>query len=131
MRFDFSKFGVGDLVYCDPPYLLTTGPYNDGKRGFKDWSLKEELQLLSLLDDLNSRGIYFALSNVFAHKGLTNDNLIEWSKKYHVNFIDKSYANCSYHFKERDAKTVEVLVTNYEFTTAKTEATKAVVNRVS
>ena len=115
MSFDFTKLAAGDLVYCDPPYLITTGSYNDGKRGFKDWTIKEELQLLSLLDDLNSRGIYFALSNVFAHKGLTNDNLIEWSKKYHVNFIDKSYANCSYHFKDRDTKTVEVLVTNYEW----------------
>lgn len=121
MSFDFSKLTAGDLVYCDPPYLITTGSYNDGKRGFKDWTIKEELQLLSLLDDLNSRDIYFALSNVFAHKGLTNDSLIEWSKKYHVNFIDKSYANCSYHFKDRDTKTVEVLVTNYEWEESKCE----------
>lgn len=121
MRFDFSKLTAGDLVYCDPPYLITTGSYNDGKRGFKDWTIKEELQLLSLLDDLNSRNIYFALSNVFAHKGLTNDDLIEWSKKYHVNFIDKSYANCSYHFKDRDTKTIEVLVTNYEWEESKCE----------
>lgn len=121
MSFDFSKLTAGDLVYCDPPYLITTGSYNDGKRGFKDWTIKEELQLLSLLDDLNSRNIYFALSNVFAHKGLTNDDLIEWSKKYHVNFIDKSYANCSYHFKDRDTKTIEVLVTNYEWEESKCE----------
>ena len=68
-----------------------------------------------MLDSLNEKGVLFALSNVFAHKGLTNDLLIEWSRKYHVNYIDKSYSNCSYHFKDRGTKTIEVLVTNYEW----------------
>lgn len=113
LNFNFDQLQEKDLVYCDPPYLITTGAYNDGKRGFKDWTMKEELDLLNLLDRLNQKGIYFALSNVFAHKGLTNDALIEWSRKYHVTFIDKTYSNCSYHFKDRDTKTVEVLVTNY------------------
>ena len=71
MDFDFSLLSRGDLVYCDPPYLITTGSYNDGKRGFKDWTLKEERELLALLDDLDRQGILFALSNVFRHKGLT------------------------------------------------------------
>lgn len=114
MSFDFSILKPGDVVYCDPPYLITTGSYNDGKRGFKDWSEIEERQLLDLLDSLHERGILFALSNVFCHKGMENTMLIEWSKKYHVLYIDKSYANCSYHFKDRGTKTVEVLVTNYE-----------------
>ena len=112
--FDFTVLNPGDLVYCDPPYLITTGSYNDGKRGFKDWTEVEETQLLKLLDDLNEQGVHFALSNVFCHKGNTNELLIEWSKKYNVHYIDKSYANCSYHFKDRNTKTVEVLVTNFE-----------------
>lgn len=112
--FDFSCLSKGDVVYCDPPYLITTGSYNDGKRGFRDWTQTEDSDLLSLLDRLHDRGILFALSNVFAHKGQTNDNLIAWSRKYHVSFIDKTYSNCSYHFKDRSTKTVEVLVTNYE-----------------
>lgn len=113
--FDFSNLKAGDFVYCDPPYLITTGSYNDGKRGFKDWTTEEETALLKLLDELNSRGVLFALSNVFAHKGLTNDILIEWSKRYKVHYIDKTYSNCSYHFKDRKTKTVEVLLTNYEW----------------
>lgn len=111
---DLSGLGPRDVVYCDPPYLITTGSYNDGKRGFKDWTPVEERQLLGLLDELNERGIKFALSNVLYHKGLSNEILIEWSKKYEVYYIDKTYANCSYHFKERDAKTVEVLITNFK-----------------
>lgn len=111
---DLSELDDKDLVYCDPPYLISTGSYNDGKRGFKDWTEVEEKQLLELLDELNSRGVKFALSNVLYHKGLSNDMLIDWSKKYNVHYIDKSYANCSYHFKEKDAKTVEVVITNFE-----------------
>lgn len=111
---DLSTLGNMDLVYCDPPYLISTGSYNDGKRGFKDWTEKEERQLLELLDTLNSQGVMFALSNVLYHKGMSNEMLIEWSKKYIVYYIDKSYSNCSYHFKDRDAKTVEVLITNFE-----------------
>lgn len=114
-EFDTSVLKNGDVVYCDPPYLITTGSYNDGKRGFDDWREKEDKDLLDLLDTFNSKGILFFLSNVFIHKGLSNDYLIEWSKKYNVKYIDKSYANCSYHFKDRETKTVEVLVSNVEF----------------
>lgn len=110
--FNFTRLEKGDVVYCDPPYLITTGSYNDGKRGFKDWTRSDDEDLFSLLDKLNEQGIQFVLSNVFAHKGKTNDALIEWSKKYNVSYIDKTYSNCSYHFKDRETKTVEVLITN-------------------
>lgn len=113
-NFDFSQFTSNDVVYCDPPYLITTGSYNDGKRGFGDWKQEEDDALLELLDNLNDKGISFFLSNVFYHKGMSNDKLINWSKKYNVIYIDKTYANCSYHFKDRNAKTVEVLISNYE-----------------
>lgn len=111
---DLSNLGANDLVYCDPPYLISTGSYNDGKRGFKDWTPVEEKQLLDLLDSLNEQEIRFALSNVLYHKGMSNELLIEWSKKYRVYYIDKTYSNCSYQFKDRDAKTVEVVITNFE-----------------
>lgn len=110
---DFTGLGPDDLVYCDPPYLISTGNYNDGNRGFKDWKDKEERALLELLDRLDTNGIRFALSNVLYHKGLSNDLLIEWSKRYEIHFINKTYSNCNYQFKERDAVTVEVLITNY------------------
>lgn len=113
MELDYSFLGKKDLVYCDPPYLISTGNYNDGNRGFKDWKEKEEQELLGLLDKLDSKGIRFALSNVLYHKGMSNELLIEWSKKYKIHYIDKTYSNCNYQFKGRNAVTVEVLVTNY------------------
>jgi DNA adenine methylase len=119
--FDFSNLSTGDMVYCDPPYLITTGSYNDGKRGFKDWTAEEDLALVQILDALHARGILFALSNVFAHKRQINNGLMEWGRKYHVNYINKTYANCSYHFKDRNTKTIEVLITNYEWKEPKEE----------
>lgn len=112
--FDFSNFGENDLVYCDPPYLITTGTYNDGKRGFNGWSEKDDIDLMNLLDSLNSRHIQFALSNVLEHHGIKNDRLIDWSKKYYVSYIDKDYHNCNYQVKDETSKTTEVLITNYE-----------------
>lgn len=109
-----EKYNNKDLVYCDPPYLITNGSYNDGNRGFKDWGIEEEKSLLNFLDYLNSINVKFVLSNVFYHKGLENSLLINWSKKYNVVYVDKNYYNCNYHLKYKDTKTVEVLIFNYE-----------------
>ena len=76
----FSNFSENDFVYCDPPYLITTGTYNDGKRGFKGWTEREEKQLLRKLDELDRQNIKFALSNVLEHKGKENVILKNWTK---------------------------------------------------
>lgn len=113
---DLSRLGAGDLVYCDPPYLITTGTYNDGKRGFTGWNEGEEHRLLALLDSLNSRGIRFALSNVLVHKGRNNDILASWIDRggYKIHDLSMCYGNSSYHTKDRNRdSTREVLVTNY------------------
>lgn len=115
LNVDLSMLGSNDLVYCDPPYLISNGSYNDGTRGFKDWGTKEEEELLSLLDNLDSQNVKFALSNVLYHKELSNDLLINWSKKYNILYIDQTYSNCNYQFKKKNAKTVEVLITNYDY----------------
>lgn len=112
-EFNKYEYNENDLVYCDPPYLITTGSYNDGNRGFKDWGIQEEKDLLDYLDYLDSKNIKFILSNVLYHKGLENELLIKWSKKYNINYVDKNYYNCNYHLKYKDTKTVEVLITNY------------------
>lgn len=113
LSLDLSGLGGQDLVYCDPPYLISTGSYNDGKRGFKDWTETEERQLLDLLDRLNAQGTRFALSNVLYHKGMSNDLLLAWSGRYHIHPVEKTYSNCSYHVKDRSARTMEVVITNF------------------
>lgn len=111
--FDFSSLGKDDFVYCDPPYLITTGSYNDGNRGIKDWTIDDEKNLLNILDDLNSRGVKFALSNVLVANDKKNDVLTEWSKKYTVYIIKNTFNNSNYRRKSKD-DAIEVLITNYE-----------------
>lgn len=113
---DYSYLKSNDLVYCDPPYLITIGTYNDGKRGFKGWGIDEEYKLLQLLDDLNKQGIRFALSNVLMHKGKENRILQDWlyQRNYTVHNLNMHYGNASYHTKNRDkSASREVLITNY------------------
>lgn len=105
--------GKDDFIYCDPPYLITNGSYNDGNRGFHDWGTEEEKDLYAFLDKANEQGIKFALSNVFEHKGKTNDILYKWAQKYHIIEIESNYSNCSYQKKDKDSITREVLIVNY------------------
>lgn len=113
---DFNKLNTdkleeGDFVYCDPPYLVTCASYNESD----SWNETKERELLNLLDNLNSKGIRFALSNVLENKGKTNIILKEWSKKYNINYLNNTYGNCNYHAKDKsNNSTVEVLITNYE-----------------
>lgn len=110
---DYSDANENDLVYFDPPYLITCGNYNDGKRGFKGWSQKDDLDLMNLCDDLNDKGVKFALSNVLEHKGKENKILKNWAKKYNINYLNYNYNNCNYQENNKKHKTVEVLITNY------------------
>ncbi|MDU3410015.1 Dam family site-specific DNA-(adenine-N6)-methyltransferase [Clostridium sp.] len=113
---DFSDADKNDLIYFDPPYLITTGNYNDGKRGFKGWSEKDEIDLLNLCDMLDKQGTRFALSNVFECKGKSNDILKKWSNNYNLAYINADYNNCNYQAKDKSkGNTIEVLITNYKY----------------
>lgn len=96
----------GDFVYLDPPYLITLGSYNDGKRGFKGWNEKEEFRLLRFLDCLNKKHIKFMLSNVLTHKDKTNRILKAWIEK-------NNYKIIKYDGKARGNR-AEIIVLNYE-----------------
>ena len=113
--FDYDILHTGDFLYADPPYLLTCGSYNDGKRGFRGWTEKDDLDLMRILTELSDRGVNFALSNVIEQKGCTNDALIEWiaDNGYTVHGINFNYNNCNYHTNNRENVTKEVLITNY------------------
>jgi len=116
-NFNYDILSDNDFVYCDPPYLISTGTYNDGKRGFNGWGIHDEINLLNILDSLNKKNIKFALSNVIQHKGQTNLYLDKWlknNKNYTVHTINHHYANSNYQKINRDKEqTVEILVTNY------------------
>ena len=107
---DFREFLNGveyqeeDLVYLDPPYLITFSEYN------KLWNDGTERDLLAMLDNLNARGIRFAISNVTHYRGNTNNIFLEWSERYHSHSIKSNYIS----FNDNSIKQFnEVLVTNY------------------
>lgn len=93
-----------DLIYLDPPYLITFSEYN------KLWNEETEKRLLTLLDSLSNKGIKFAISNVSHYKGKTNNYFLNWSSQYNVHSIKSNYI--SYHDNSIKAFN-EVLVTNY------------------
>ncbi len=111
MQISLDNLTPEDFIYCDPPYLITTGTYNDGNRGFKDWKTEQELALYDYLDNADRRGIKFALSNVIEHKGKVNTILLEWAKKYKIIDLKYDYSNSSYNTRKGDSK--EVLIVNY------------------
>jgi DNA adenine methylase Dam len=105
-----DKLNKDDLVYCDPPYLITDANYNENG----GWTEQHENDLLKLLDKIHNQGSRFALSNVLESKGKSNDLLKEWSNKYNIHILDYHYGNCNYQTKDKSTNsTIEVLITNY------------------
>lgn len=93
-----------DLVYLDPPYLITFSEYN------KLWNCDAERRMLLMLDQLNEKGIKFAISNVTHYKGNINELFLNWSQQYICHSIKSNYI--SYHDNTMK-KITEVLITNF------------------
>ncbi|WP_416738175.1 Dam family site-specific DNA-(adenine-N6)-methyltransferase [Mycoplasmopsis meleagridis] len=100
---------INDFVYLDPPYLISTATYNENG----GWTELDEIDLLACLDNLNKKGIKFALSNVLEHNGRKNKLLEDWAKKYTIHYLNHNYNNSNYQFAASSSKTKEVLITNY------------------
>lgn len=116
MSKDFKNIDIENLkqhntlFFCDPPYLITSGSYNDGNRGVSFWNDKKERELLNYLDHLHKHNIKFVLTNIIMSGDLKNEILIEWMKKYHVVEINSNYSNSNY--QKRDLIQQEVAITN-------------------
>ena len=99
------------FFYADPPYLITCATYNEQA----GWTENDEKDLLNYLEELDKKGIRFALSNVLESKGKKNVILSEWinqNKKFKVIPLNYNYTNSNYHTR-KDGITKEVLVVNY------------------
>ncbi len=113
---DFRKIeleGYTDksFFYVDPPYLITCATYNEQD----GWTEQDEYDLLAYLDEVDKRGIKFALSNVLESKGKKNIILEQWlekNKNFKEIILNYNYLNSNYHTK-RDGTTKEVLIINY------------------
>lgn len=107
---DFREFNIealenNDFVYVDPPYLNAIATYNEQN----NWTEEYERLLLSMLDELNEKGIKFALSNNLKYG---NSLLVDWMNNYNVHYLKANYNNCNYHKIDKSIDK-EILVTNY------------------
>lgn len=102
----YKKCTKNSLVYFDPPYLITTAPYNNS------WTENDDKSLFNLFDKLSKNNIKAAMSNVFLSNGKTNDKLIKWASKYNVHHLKRQYRNANYQ-KKNITDSDEVLITNY------------------
>jgi adenine-specific DNA-methyltransferase len=93
------------FTYLDPPYMLTNGSYNDGKRGFHGWNSETEKIFLNFVDKLNAEGRLFMISYVLEHNGKFNNHLENWINKggYNIIEVDPMLGN----------NRKEILITNY------------------
>lgn len=100
-----SRLDNNSFIYLDPPYLISGSEYN------KYWNEDEEKRLCEFLDNLNSRGIRFGITNLIYHKGKVNQTFLEWTKKYLVYSVNSNYISFNDNTIKKDSK--EVYVTNY------------------
>lgn len=101
-----------DLVYCDPPYLISDAAYN------VLWNDDTEDDLYRCLHDISKMGKRFMLSNVLFHKGKRNEHLDRFiqDNNLYVTHLEIQMYNKT--FCRTDIKqatdTDEVIVTNYD-----------------
>lgn len=89
------------FFYADPPYLITCATYNEQA----GWTENDEKDLLNYLEELDKKGIRFALSNVLESKGKKNVILSEWinqNKKFKAIPLNYDYTNSNYHTKRME-----------------------------
>lgn len=78
---DTNQFDEDTLFYFDPPYIITSAAYNDGKRLEAEWTERDEYELLNYLERLDNAGHKFLLSNTVIHKGQRNEILLDWVER--------------------------------------------------
>ena len=101
---NWIEYCEGDLIYLDPPYLISFSEYN------KIWNEENERDLLRILDELSAKGVKWAISNVTHYRGRINNIFLDWSRGYNSFPIKSNYIS----FNDNSVKKFnEVLITNY------------------
>lgn len=107
--FEFLKkfeFKENDFIYLDPPYISTTTEFY----GNEIYGLNKQNELLNFLDELTSKNIKWAFSNV------DNEILDNWliNKNYTKNILEISYTYGTNSYNYENKKHQEILITNYQ-----------------
>ena len=92
-------------VFLAPPYLISMSEYN------KLWNEEKEKELCYFLDELDSKGVKFGITNLITHKGKINTTFSHWAQKYTIYDVDSNYISFNDNTIKKSTK--EVFVTNY------------------
>ena len=103
--------GSQTMLYLDPPYRLTVGSYNDGKRGFEGWGNEQERELMEFMVTRNKLGNKIMLSYVLQdnNNDIQNDEFRLWLIQHPEFRIIHINGHTGWGGHKRD----EVLVMNY------------------
>jgi DNA adenine methylase Dam len=101
--FKIQPVNQRDFVYLDPPYMISEAGYN------AYWSKKSEESLYDLLDELDSKGIRFVMSNLKQHKGVINPYLHRIDK-FQIIELDYDYEKVA---RKKGAESIEIIVKNF------------------
>lgn len=115
-KFDLSRFGEGDFLYADPPYLIANADYNAGRTAKLSWDARDETALYNFLDKANEQHIKWAVSNFIKHEDKVNVISEEWamSHNYNIYNIHSDYTKLTTKAERINEPTLEVLITNYD-----------------
>lgn len=102
---DIDSIKDDELVYLDPPYLITNNKYTKG------WDERNEIDFWEFVFKLNKAGKKFIISNVSEYQGESNDFLISELRNYNHKIVDTNYIN---HKNNKQKKSKEYLIWNYE-----------------
>lgn len=106
-----SEFSLNpnDFIYADPPYLLTTGSYNDGRRGFKGWNALAQTTLLENLCKIDQIGLRWMLSYISTHREMSNELFAQWMNQ--TSYVSEELQGVRGH---GGSKRNEMIVYNYD-----------------
>lgn len=103
-----DEINSADFVYLDPPYLGSTGAYQDGKRGFNGWDKTQEEQLHRFMEMLNAKACRFMLSNYTDHTSGNENPLKDWAQKNSFNLVESTKIT-----KRNRQDRREIIIINY------------------
>lgn len=106
---DFQEREDNIIYYVDPPYLITTGSYNDGKRGVSSWTEEDEIELYAFLSKVDKNGRKFVLSNMLQKGDVRNVILANWMSNFSVEVVNVEYRN----YQRKKVECVEIIVKNF------------------
>lgn len=103
--------GSDSFVYFDPPYkpISKNGGFTNYHKS--NFTLKDQLRLLSTFNDLNSKNVLIMMNNSCINSDFNSDSIESYYERYNIDYIKSSSTMASK--VEHRKKINELVITNY------------------